>query len=124
MRQIPYYFVGAATIFALLGMGYGMYMAGSGNHILASAHAHNNLLGWVTMVIYGLFYLAVPVAVTRLALTHFWLTVLANLVFPVGIALAITEQTALLAAIGGTLQMIAMLVFAYTVWKYRAALTV
>lgn len=29
MRKIPFYFIGVSTIFALAGMLYGMYMAGS-----------------------------------------------------------------------------------------------
>lgn len=122
MRKIPFYFIGVSTIFALAGMLYGMYMAGSENHMLAGAHAHNNLLGWVTTAIYGLYYARVSVAVTRLAVVHFWVTLVANLIFPVGIALAILQQTSLLAAIGGGLEIISMLIFAYTVWTHRAAL--
>jgi hypothetical protein len=121
MQRLPFYFIGLATVFALIGMGYGMYMAGSEDHTLAGAHAHNNLLGWVTMALYGLYYAAVPAAVTRLATIHFSITVLANIVFPFGIGMAIVGQTPALAAIGGALQIIAMLIFAYTVWRYRAA---
>lgn len=123
MRKLPYYFIGLATVFALVGMAHGMYMAGSGDHMLAGAHAHNNLLGWVTMAIYGLYYARVPAALTRLATVHFGVTVIANLVFPFGIGLAILGQTPALAAIGGSLQMIAMAIFAYTVWRHRGAIT-
>jgi len=122
MRNIPFYFIGLAAVFALLGMFYGMYMAGSEDHTLASAHAHNNLLGWVTMAIYGLYYVTVPLALTRLASIHFGVALFANLVFPIGIALAIMGQTPALAAIGGALQIIGMLIFLYTVWRYRALL--
>ena len=123
MKNLPFYFIFLATLFALAGMGYGMYMAGSENHLLAGAHAHNNLLGWVTMALYGLYYRAVPpAAATGLATAHFWITLVANLIFPAGIALAILGTTPLLAAIGGGLEMIAMLIFAYTVWRHRGAL--
>ena len=43
MRNISSYFIGLATFFALAGMAYGMYMAGSEDHVFAGAHAHNNL---------------------------------------------------------------------------------
>jgi hypothetical protein len=122
MKNLPFYFIFVATLFALLGMGYGMYMAGSEDHLLAGAHAHNNLLGWVTMAIYGLYYKTVSSAVTGLATTHFAVTLIANLIFPAGIALAILGTTPLLAAIGGALEIIAMLIFAWTVWRHRAAL--
>jgi hypothetical protein len=123
MKSLPFYFIGASVIFALIGMGYGMYMAGSEDHLLAGAHAHNNLLGWVTMAIYGLYYKAVPAAVGGLATVHFWVALVANLIFPIGIALAILGTTPLLAAIGGGLEMLAMLIFAYTVFRHRAGLS-
>jgi cbb3-type cytochrome oxidase subunit 1 len=121
MKNLPFYFIFPATLFALAGMGYGMYMAGSEDHLLAGAHAHNNLLGWVTMALYGLYYRAVPQAITGLATIHFWIVLVANLIFPLGIALAILGTTPLLAAIGGGLEMIGMLIFAWTVWRHRGA---
>jgi cbb3-type cytochrome oxidase subunit 1 len=124
MKNLPFYFIGTSVIFALAGMGYGMYMAASDNHLLAGAHAHNNLLGWVTMALYGLYYKSVPTAVTGLATAHFWVALVANLIFPLGIALAILGTTPLLAAIGGSLELLAMLIFAYTVFRHRAGLAV
>jgi len=124
VKSIPYYFIGVAVIFALIGMGYGMYMAASQDHLLAGAHAHNNLMGWVTMAIFGLYYRAVPQAVTSLATLHFWVTLVANLIFPIGIAIAILGMTPALAAIGGILEIISMLIFAYTVYRHRAGLSV
>jgi hypothetical protein len=125
MRSLPFYFIFASVLFALAGMGYGMYMAGSQDHLLSGAHAHNNLLGWVTMAIYGLYYRAVPTAAsTGLATAHFWVTLVANLSFPAGIAIAILYANPALAIIGGVLEILAMLIFAYTVLRNRAGLTV
>jgi hypothetical protein len=124
MRNLPGYFIGMAVVFALLGMGYGMYMAGSQDHTLAGAHAHNNLLGWVTTALYGFYYRAVPGSVTRLATIHLAVTLVANLIFPIGIGLAILGTTPALAAIGGALEIVAMVIFGFTVWRHRAALSV
>ena len=56
-------------------VGYGM--GASEDHRLASAHAHINLLGWVSMFLYGLFYRAFPAAATGLLpKLHFWSAVL------------------------------------------------
>ncbi|HEV2564511.1 MAG TPA: hypothetical protein VGU19_05460 [Microvirga sp.] len=119
---MPFYFIAAAAVFALGGMAYGMYMAGSEDHTLASAHAHNNLLGWVSMAIFGLYYRAVPVAIGRLATVHFAITLVANLIFPFGIGLAVLGTTPLLAAIGGGLEMIGMLLFLVIVFRHRSGL--
>ena len=44
------------AVFLAMGMCWGIAMAISQNFALAPAHAHLNLLGWVTMSIYGGFY--------------------------------------------------------------------
>jgi len=60
------YFVCAVTL--------GIVMGASGDHTLMPVHAHLNLLGWVTMSLFGLLGLAYP-AITegRLASAQFWL---------------------------------------------------
>jgi hypothetical protein len=45
-----------ATLSALVGMGLGIFMGIAQDFTLAPAHAHLNLLGWVTMAIYGLYH--------------------------------------------------------------------
>ncbi len=45
-----------AVLFALTGMIIGVGMAASHNHALAPAHAHINLIGWVSLFLIGLFY--------------------------------------------------------------------
>ena len=45
-----------AVLFALTGMIIGVGMAASHTYALAPAHAHINLLGWVTLFLIGLFY--------------------------------------------------------------------
>lgn len=45
-----------AALSALTGMGLGMAMGIRQDFTLAPAHAHLNLLGWVTMALYGLYH--------------------------------------------------------------------
>ena len=45
-----------AVLFVLTGMIVGVYMAASHNHALGQAHAHINLIGWVSLFLIGLFY--------------------------------------------------------------------
>lgn len=65
-----------AVLFGVAGICLGLYMAGSGDHAMHPVHAHLNLLGWVTLALFGLFYRAWPAAATTaLAKAHFWLFV-------------------------------------------------
>lgn len=67
-------FIRHSVIYILIGISIGIYMAASHNHTLAPAHAHLNLLGYVSMALYALFYRAWPAAATdRLAKWHFWI---------------------------------------------------
>jgi len=45
-----------AVLFVIIGMIMGVYMAASHNHTLGQAHAHINLIGWVSLFLIGLFY--------------------------------------------------------------------
>lgn len=42
-----------AIVFLLAGIAIGIHMSISGNHNVIGAHAHINLLGWVTSAIFG-----------------------------------------------------------------------
>lgn len=48
--------LGMAALCALGGMSLGIHMGIAGDFTLAPAHAHLNLLGWVTMALYGLWH--------------------------------------------------------------------
>ena len=124
MKSLPYWFVGIGTLFVLVGMLWGIQMSITQDFTLAPAHAHNNLIGFVIMTIYGFYYRLVPAAAgKRLALIHFWVALVAALVFIPGIALAITGKGEILAEIGSILVVLSMLIFAWTVWTNKAGLT-
>jgi len=56
MPRISIWFFAVAVLYSLVGMGWGEHMAMSHDHSMYPAHAHLNLLGWVSMAIYGTFY--------------------------------------------------------------------
>jgi cbb3-type cytochrome oxidase subunit 1 len=123
MKNLPYWFLSVAVLQALAGMGAGIFMGITGDYTLAPAHAHNNLLGWVSMAIFGLYYGLVPeIAARRLAGVHFWLALIANIVFPVGIGLVVTGKGEVLSVAGSLLEVLSMLLFGIIVWTNRAAL--
>lgn len=123
MKHLPFYFLTVAILQALVGMGLGIFMGTSGDFTLAPAHAHNNLLGWVSMAIFGLYYaVAADVARKPIATVHFWLALAANLVFPLGIGLVVTGKGEVLSIIGSLLEVASMLLFGVIVWTNRSAL--
>jgi hypothetical protein len=71
------WFLCAITYF-VIGIGLGVFMGASGDHSLFPAHAHINLVGWVSMGLSGLLYQAFPAAAqSAIAKWHFWLYQLA-----------------------------------------------
>lgn len=55
MRISDFCFI-VAALAALGGMGLGIFMGIAQDFTLSPAHAHLNLLGWVTMALYGLYH--------------------------------------------------------------------
>ena len=61
----------SAVILAIAGMIMGIVMAASGNHLVYPAHAHLNLLGWVGLLLIGIFYRYYPALdASRIALVQ------------------------------------------------------
>jgi cbb3-type cytochrome oxidase subunit 1 len=112
-----------AMLFALAGMAFGIWMSATADHALAPAHAHDNLIGWVTLALCGLYYRAVPAAGTgRLALVHFWLALIGALAIGPGIAMVLTGHGEWLVQIGSFLTIAAMALFTWIVFANKAGL--
>jgi cbb3-type cytochrome oxidase subunit 1 len=58
--KLSYKYLLAAAAYGLCGMILGMVMGAKHDFTLAPVHAHNNLLGWVALTLYGLTYNAFP----------------------------------------------------------------
>ncbi|MGZ3275539.1 MAG: hypothetical protein ACXU82_20485 [Caulobacteraceae bacterium] len=80
MTRVSDRFLQFGVLLALAGMGLGVWMGGTQNLQLAPVHAHINLLGWVSMLLYGLVYRVIPKAAEGwLPVAHFWLSLLSVL---------------------------------------------
>lgn len=116
MRGVALWFFASGVIYVTCGMMFGIWMSASGDHRLAGAHAHLNLVGWVTMALFGVFYHFVPQAArTRLAMLHFIVATLGVWFMVPGIALAIQGGTEIPVVIGSFLTLGSMLIFLWTV---------
>lgn len=63
-----------AAVYFVVGVILGVLMGASGDHSLFPLHAHINLLGWVSMALFGLTGTAYPsVAAGRAAGVQFWM---------------------------------------------------
>lgn len=108
-----------AILAALVGMGWGIVMAATHDHSAMPAHAHLNLLGWVSLFLFGLFYQTHP-AIDRSRLAQFqvltWIA--GTAIMTVGVALIHAGSPASgepLAGIGSIIAVIGMLLFGWLV---------
>ncbi|SPF81160.1 hypothetical protein [Pseudoprimorskyibacter insulae] len=112
MKGIAFYFMALAAVSALIGMAWGIQMSASGNHALSPAHAHLNLLGWVSLSIFGVYYHLVPrAAETMLAKVHFALAAVGLIVIVPGIVSALRQTGEAMAKLGSVLSILSMLCF-------------
>lgn len=112
MNGLPRIFFAAGVLCALVGMGWGIQMSASGDHVLSPAHAHLNLLGWVSLAIFGTFYQLVPSAAEGLlAKVHVVLALAGVVLIVPGIVFAIQQSGEVLAKVGSVLTILSMLTF-------------
>jgi len=121
MPRVSAAFFMTGALFLAMGMCWGIAMAISQNFALAPAHAHLNLLGWVTMSIYGTFYaLARETFSPRLAwINYICATLGVAIMIPCLAIMLSTGNTAMEPAvgIGSLLSLIALLVFALSAFR-------
>jgi hypothetical protein len=79
--SLPLIWIRIAAIYFAVAVAMGVYMGASHDHSLYPLHAHLNLLGWVSMALFGLLGKAFPaIADNVLAKLHFWIY---NIALPV-----------------------------------------
>jgi hypothetical protein len=120
MPRVSLWFFAVAPIYVLIGMGTGIFMGATNNFTLAPAHAHLNLIGWVTMALYGTFYALAREVPKKLAWATFWLNnVAAAVMFPsLGMVLTYGEKSGFILPLilSEFIAFAAMACFAVSVW--------
>lgn len=118
-------FLKIAVVYFVIAIILGITMGIIGDFTLTSVHAHLNLLGWVSMTLFGLIYHFYPAAgESKLAKTHFWLHNLGVPLMQGGIALMIlTDNGAFLpvAIISSLAVVLGGILFAINVFKHVKA---
>jgi cbb3-type cytochrome oxidase subunit 1 len=119
VKGLAFGFFLMAALSVTAGMVWGIHMAASHDHTMAPAHAHLNLVGWVTLALFGVYYHLTPQAAAgKLARVHFALAVAGVALMVPGIALAQIEAGEGLAVAGSVLTFGSMAVFLYTVFRH------
>ncbi|WP_069299384.1 hypothetical protein [Neptunicoccus sediminis] len=120
MRGVSLGFLVLAILSAVCGMVWGIVMSATADHSLAPAHAHLNLLGWVTMAIFAFYYHLVPSAAEGvLPRVHLGLAAAGLVGIVPGIVMALQGQGDGLAKIGSILTLLSMVVFLVAVLRDR-----
>jgi hypothetical protein len=108
----------AAVLFVVAGMIWGIVMAVSDDHSAMPAHAHLNLLGWVSLFLFGIFYHLHPaIDASRTASLQVWIWIASTVILTAGVGLVHTGHAIgdPVAAIGSILILGDMLVFGWLV---------
>ncbi|WP_322098902.1 hypothetical protein [Microvirga roseola] len=112
-------------MFVIVGIAMGIGMAASQNHAIMPAHAHLNLLGWVSLFLFGIYYERRPALDTsRLALMQVGLWSAGTIVLTVAVAAIHLGYPAAdpIAAVASLVVLAAMFLFAYFVFRPAASI--
>jgi hypothetical protein len=123
MPRVSAAFFAVGGLLLLSGMLLGEYMGAHENFALAPLHAHINLLGWVTLALYGTFYtLTKDTYSPRLAWTNFALSSIGVLAMIPVLALLLTAPDGAktygpLAGVAGGVALLGLLVFLISAFR-------
>lgn len=118
MPRISEYYFRSAIIFLIIGISIGISMSMSQNHNVIGAHAHINLLGWVTSALFGGYFALNPAKAGRLAMIQY-------IIFTIGVVLMGGSLYLLLqgnagmepvVAVSSLITFAGVLLFAWIVW--------
>jgi len=110
----------AAVLFVLAGMVWGLQMAISDDHSAFPAHAHLNLLGWVSLFLFGIYYRLNPALdASRAAIVQVGIWCIGTVIMVIGVGLVHTghEFGDPIAAVGAIMVFVGMAHFAWLVFQ-------
>jgi cbb3-type cytochrome oxidase subunit 1 len=101
MKNVDRWFILTGLLYGTFGVAFGIWMGIHERFDLAPIHAHANLVGFASMLLFRLIYRSFPeLAASRLAACHFIIYMLGAILFVAGLPLAVAHQTIALAVMG------------------------
>lgn len=113
-------FLKISVVYFVIGVLIGMYMSMTEKFTFTPVHVHIILLGWMSMALAGLIYVAFPTAAqTTMAKVHFWLHNISLPIMMIGLAFLVSgaKNATPAVATGGTLLVLGVIVFAINIFK-------
>ncbi|HEV2674256.1 MAG TPA: hypothetical protein VGV37_06910 [Aliidongia sp.] len=120
MQNIDRLFFGTAILLGLAGMAMGIEMGIRQDFTLTPVHAHINLLGWVSMALYGLAYRTGMVRRDRWAAVQYGLALAGSILMPAGLYFAIVQDNHAVIAAGSLLAFASLALFGINFLRTRA----
>src|ERR1044072_741609 len=114
----------AAIVLVVVGMAWGLHMGISRDHAAMPAHAHLNLLGFVSLFLFGIYYRLHPALDrSRAALVQVGVWIAGTIVLTIGVAMVHTGREAgePFAATGSLVVIADMLMFGWLVYRTERA---
>lgn len=124
MPRIAKLYFRTAIIFLIIGISIGLSMAISQDHSAIGAHAHANLLGWVTMAIFGGYHALNPAkAERRIAMIQYCVYTAGVALMVPALYLMLTGNPAMepVVAIASLITFAGVLLFAVIIFSGEAA---
>jgi hypothetical protein len=110
----------SAVLFVIAGMIWGIIMGISHDFSAAPAHAHLNLLGWVSLFLFGVYYRLHPsLEVAKTAIVQVWVWIIGTIVLAIGIGLVSTGHAIgePVTGVGSFIVLIDVLLFGWLVFQ-------
>jgi hypothetical protein len=120
--QLPPFCFLLAAITVTVGMCLGIFMGINQDFTLAPVHAHLNLLGWVSLFLFGIYYRTHAHAISRMAFVQVSLFVVGYLSLTIGMAcmfLISHDDFFALTVVGSLLPILSMVFFVVIAWRAR-----
>jgi len=124
MSKLTVWFIKCAMIYFLAAILLGLHMASAGTlYPYKPIHAHLNLLGWMSMMIYGVAYHILPrfsgrpLWSNRLAEAHFWLANIGLIGMGAGWVLKYTNDSQVVLTLFSFVEGLAVLFFVINMFK-------
>ncbi len=126
MPRIAQLYFRTAIIFLIVGISMGLTMAISQDHSAIGAHAHANLLGWVTMAIFGGYHALNPAkAERRIAMIQYFVYTTGVAVLVPALYLMLTGNPSMepVVAVASLIAFAGVLLFAVIIFSSGTAVT-
>lgn len=117
-------FILTAAILGSIGFILGMYMGINRDFSLTPVHSHLNLLGWLSLAVYGVVYKLYPaMSSDRMAGLHYYFSAVGVIVMMLSLALLIKGQqwVAILLVISEVAVVLGMIIFTLIFWRHRSS---